>query len=391
MNRKIIFNSDSLIMGGAEKIALEYINLLSESRNEVLLLINEDNGKEKNILLDMIPKNIKYKYVIDKRIIEKLNYYKENKKENIFYKLMYNYFLIKRRQSYRKNIIKILKEENYDYLIDFYCKIPKEVIDDRAICWLHMTLKNISNKNKLKYRKKFLRCKNIVVLNEDMKEEFEKIFPESFKKVRKIYNFFDIDKIKKLSLEIDTLKKEEKLLIKNNFIVACCRLDRQKDIDTLIEAYEILKKKYKRNEKLYILGEGSEKERLEKKIRMLNLEKEIIFLGTKLNPYIWMKNAKLFIHSSFKEGFGMVIVEAMIVNGIVISTDCPVGPREILENGKSGILVEIQNKEQMAQKIMECLIDENLRKKLKNNSLYQVENFSKTKALIEVEKLFNNS
>ena len=104
-----------------------------------------------------------------------------------------------------------------------------------------------------------------------------------------------------------------------------------------------------------------------------------------------MKNAKLFIHSSFKEGFGMVIVEAMIVNGIVISTDCPVGPREILENGKSGILVEIQNKEQMAQKIMECLIDENLRKKLKNNSLYQVENFSKTKALIEVEKLFNNS
>ena len=63
--KKIIFYTDSLIMGGAEKIALDYVKMLNESKRfDITLLINEDNGEE-NILLDKIPKNVSYQFVVE--------------------------------------------------------------------------------------------------------------------------------------------------------------------------------------------------------------------------------------------------------------------------------------------------------------------------------------
>lgn len=389
--KRIIFNTDSLIMGGAEKLALQYVKELAKDY-EVYLLINEDNGEEGNVLIKDIPNSVRYSFVVDKGIMENLNKYRKLKKEkkyNFWYRLRYNYYLKRRRESYRKNIEKILKKENYDILIDFNCKIPKEIINDRTIIWLHLTLEGIKEKTKQIYEEKFSKAKKIIVINEMMKDEFISIFPKYKDKVENIYNFFDIENIREKASKVEELNTKERNLIQDKYIVSCCRLDRQKDVQTTIRAFKNLKDKYKIEEKFYIIGDGDERKELENLVKSLGIEKEIVFLGTQKNPYIWMKNAKMFIHSSHREGFGMVIVEAMITNGKVISSDCPVGPREILDNGNSGILVEVGNVKEMQEAIYKLLTDINFIKNIENiakkrSMIFSKElNYKKIKNIIE--------
>ena len=387
--KKILFCTDSLIMGGQEKISIDYLKMLSESNKyEIFLLINEDNGEKGNIFLDKIPKEIKYKFVIDKEIISRINKYRELKKKNLIYKVFYNYYLRKRKKSYNENIKKLISNIEYDYLIDFTCQLPIELCDNRVFSWIHVSL-NIWKKEKIKeLRKKILKINKLVVLNENMKKEGKRLlFVEN--KIEVIPNFFDIDEIKILSLDNSKLNDKEKELLKDDYFFACCRVDKQKDIDTLIESYKILKEKYNIKEKLYIAGVGDQKERLENLIKSYQLEKDIVFLGLQKNPYIWMKNARFFVHSSHYEGFGLVLVEALITNGMVISSDCPVGPREILENGKSGILFPVGDKEGLVEEIKKILIDKRMVEEYKKEARRRMEDFSKEKVRKRILEILN--
>lgn len=385
--KKIIFYTDSLIMGGAEKIALDYVKMLDETEEfDITLLINEDNGEE-NILLDKIPKNVSYQFVVEKEIMKKLNFYRRKKQKNFIYKIPYNYYLAKRREK-RKNIIDIISKMSYDYIIDFYNILPESIVDERVISWQHMTIKEYPNKNLNSFEKRLSRMKYLVVLNEEMKKEILDKFPKYKEKIKVIYNFFDIDEIKKFSLDDSKLNDKEKCLIKENYFFACCRIDKQKDIDTLVESYKILKEKYNIKEKLYIAGVGDQKERLENLVKSYQLEKDVVFLGLQKNPYIWMKNARFFVHSSHREGFGMVLVEALITNGMVISSDCPVGPKEILENGRSGILFPVGDKNKLVEEIQKILTDKKIIENYKNESRRRKKDFSKEKVQRQVIDLF---
>jgi len=199
----------------------------------------------------------------------------------------------------------------------------------------------------------------------------------------------NIDEIKKLSLDDSKLNDREKQLIKENYFFACCRIDKQKDIDTLVESYKILKEKCNIKEKLYIAGVGDQKERLENLVKSYKLEKNIVFLGLQKNPYVWMKNARFFVHSSYREGLPTVVIEGLITNGMVISSDCPTGPKEILEEGKSGILFPVGDKNKLAEEIMKVLNNENLVKNYKEKAKKRIEDFSKEKIKKIILNLLN--
>lgn len=125
--KRVLFYLDSLIMGGAEKIGVDYLNLLNEiDQYDIFLVINENNGERGNILIDRIPKNIKYQFIIKEKTMERLNYYKEKRKKNSFYKIMYTFYRKKKRFERRK-IKEVLKEQQYDILIDFQGRIPLEL------------------------------------------------------------------------------------------------------------------------------------------------------------------------------------------------------------------------------------------------------------------------
>ena len=386
--KKILFCTDSLIMGGQEKVSIDYLKMLSEnSEYEISLLINEDNGEEGNIFINDIPKKIKYKFVIEKEIISQINKYRELKKRNPIYKLLYNYYLSKRKKSYLENIKKIIKQEEYDYLIDFTCQLPIELCDIRVISWIHTDVNSWKEKRVKELGKKIGKIGKLIVLNESNKKDLKILFSNDENKIEKIYNPFDIEKIKEISLDKSLLTIREKELIEEKYYLACCRFDKLKDIDTLIESYKILKEKYSIEEKLYIIGDGEEKERLENLVKKYNLEKDIIFLGMQKNPYVWMKNAKFFVHSSFREGLPTVIIEALITNGVVISSDCPFGPREILGNNKYGVLFPVKDEESLSKEIIKILKIKEIYNKYKIHSKIRIKEFSKEKIEKEIFKI----
>lgn len=136
-------------------------------------------------------------------------------------------------------------------------------------------------------------------------------------------------------------------------ILGIGRLDPQKDFPTLIHAFAQVRRRYPA--KLIILGEGSQRNKLEQLINQLNLSSDVHIHGFVKNPYAYMSKSSLCVLSSAWEGFGNVIVEAMAVGTPVVSTDCTSGPAEILADGKYGKLVPVGDIEKMAEAIIETL------------------------------------
>ncbi len=136
-------------------------------------------------------------------------------------------------------------------------------------------------------------------------------------------------------------------------ILGVGRLALEKDFCALIKAFALVRKKY--NARLVILGEGEERPRLEALARELSVSDEVFMPGFVQNPYKYMKRAGVFVLSSQWEGFGNVLVEAMAVGTPVVSTDCPSGPAEILEDGRWGEIVPVGDVEALAEGIIRAL------------------------------------
>jgi len=140
-------------------------------------------------------------------------------------------------------------------------------------------------------------------------------------------------------------------------ILGVGRLHEAKDFQTLIRAFALVRKK--RVARLVILGEGEERPKLEALVRELGLEEEVALPGFVDNPFKYMKRAGVFVLSSQWEGFGNVLVEAMACGTPVVSTACPSGPEEILENGRWGRLVSVGDVDALAEAIILTLDDKN--------------------------------
>jgi glycosyltransferase involved in cell wall biosynthesis len=140
-------------------------------------------------------------------------------------------------------------------------------------------------------------------------------------------------------------------------ILAVGRLVKQKDFDTLIRAFGLVRKE--RPARLMVLGEGREREKLLALIKNLGLEQDVTLHGFVENPFKYIKHAAVFVLSSLWEGFGNVIVEAMALGTPVVATECPSGPSEILEEGKWGRLVPPGDVDALAQSIIDTLDDSN--------------------------------
>ncbi len=117
------------------------------------------------------------------------------------------------------------------------------------------------------------------------------------------------------------------------------RLTAAKDFGTLIRAFAELRKR--RAARLLILGEGEERAPLTALARELQVHEDVALPGFDDNPFRYMKRAGAFVLSSRWEGLGNALVEAMACGVPVVSTDCPNGPREILEGGRHGRLVPV--------------------------------------------------
>lgn len=137
-------------------------------------------------------------------------------------------------------------------------------------------------------------------------------------------------------------------------VLAAGRLRPQKDLETLLRAFAILRQE--RPARLVVLGEGPERGMLEALASELGFAADFALPGFVRNPFAYMARAQVFALSSRFEGLPGTLIQAMACGCSVVSTDCPSGPREILEGGRHGELVPVGDAKALAAAIERSLV-----------------------------------
>ncbi len=217
----------------------------------------------------------------------------------------------------------------------------------------------ISGYPKLNFLRKFfwkICSKNIYLItcpSIELKNQLKKL--EIFENEKIVVLYDSVINIKEVNNKKNTSLPED--IVKSNYFLAIGRLTKQKNFDLLIRAfYEF--NKINDSYKLFIIGEGEENKRIINKINELKLEKKIFLLGFKKNVYKYLKNSKAFILSSLWEEMGFVIIEAASCNTLIISSDCPNGPSEFLNNGDAGYLFNNNSVNDLVQNLRKFDRDE---------------------------------
>ncbi len=215
----------------------------------------------------------------------------------------------------------------------------------------------------------------IITISKDVQSIFYEKYGISKSKLETIYNGINIAKIKEMKKEI--YLEFEKIFNDDDILkfITMGRLIESKGHIYLIEAFSILKKVVP-NSKLIFIGDGPLKNELELLILNKNLNKDVIFLGYKENPFKYLEKSNIFVFSSLYEGLPMVLIEAMACGLPIISTNCETGPSEILDNGRYGFLVNVKDSEDLAEKMIILARNKKLIKNYKEISLKRADFFN---------------
>ena len=141
---------------------------------------------------------------------------------------------------------------------------------------------------------------------------------------------------------------------------------------------------------MVIIGTGEEKEKINRFIKANNLEQNIILLGYQKNVFKFLKNCKAFILSSLWEDPGFVLIEAMVSDCLVLSSNCPNGPKEIVEK-KNGVLFQSNSETDFINKYRYLINLSNIKKKeLRINAKRKIKNYSIFHHYQQFQKLLIN-
>lgn len=316
--KKILFLTNNMNGGGAEKVLLNILNALDKTQYNIDLLLVFNQG----VYLNDIPANINTNYIFDEKTDEAIN-------------------LIK----YKANELckKYIKDIFYDTVIAFLEGNATKILSysnscARKLAWIHIDLKerHYTSSSYLDLQEEidcYQKYDKIAFVSAATQQAFYNLFGYDFKeKSIVLYNPIDVSAIVHDSNKQQIEKKHEFV------ICASGRLTSQKGFDRLINAINrLVKNGY--NLKLNILGSGFRKDELYHMICNYKLNNHISLMGFCKNPYPIMKASDLFVCSSRTEGYCLVICEALSLEIPVVSTDCT-GVREALGNGDYGDIVE---------------------------------------------------
>jgi len=356
--KKIIFGITSLTLGGAERVLVDIVNELSDKYEITIFTIYSKGELEKQL-----NKNVKLVSVYNCSFSElsKIN------KRIIPIKI-----LLFKNRIYNKYI-----KGKYDIEIAFLegaitrifsCGSKKQ----KKIVWIHNDISKVFGKGLKSKLKKYIdksiykRFNKLIFVSNDNKNIFEELYKINNEK-QVIYNYKNRKKVLEKSNEEISEKFNEDCI---NFVTVV-RLVEQKAIDRLIEVHSKLIKE-ELNHKIYVIGDGPLKNKLEEKILKEKVQNTFILLGKRENPYPYIKKADYFCLLSYFEGYGMVLEEAKILNKYILITNT--AAREAIKDYDKGQVLE-NSKEAICEGI---------------KNLIQAKNIDKIQNLIE-EKEYDNT
>lgn len=337
--KKILFVVDENKMGGVSILLEDMLKMINLTDKKIDILVLHDSGdklKDLPCTVNVIY-GTKYFEVVDlpiKEIIKSKNIKNLVKKMILVFDMKTGLIKYKIKRE-RKKLLK----ENYDVEIAFKDGFTALFVGfgnaQKKIHWLHYDYK-LANPN-AKYDKLFkkilVKFDEIIAVSEGVMNDFNKVYSLQ-NKARVISNLINIKKIIDKS-KLKNIKKD-----KNLEIISVGRLHQMKGYDRFIDAISKLRdENLLKNVKFKIYGDGPERNNLSSKILDLNLSKVVTLMGVVENPYIYMKNADLFVLSSIYEPFGLVIIEALTLGTPVLATENS-ATNKLIKNNVDGIIVE---------------------------------------------------
>ena len=330
--------------GGVEKNFFIISNYLATKLDKVILITAENNLSKKI-------KNIEIVY-------PRSNFWRKKAR---FRKYIICVFLLIKILLKNRNILVLTFQANlYAILV---CKLFGIKIISRSNSspsgWSKNFIKNYIYKIGLNL------ADMIIVNSIEFKKEMKKKFS-----VRAIQIYNPLNK-----LEIIRLSKKKvgnifpKKVLK---IISVGRLVDQKSQITLLKAINKIKSLYEL--RVILIGRGVDYHKIKNYIKMKKLSKLVKVFYTS-NPFPYIKQADLFILSSKYEGLPNVLLESIALKKMVISSDCPTGPKEILLNGKAGLLFKVGNSTDLSKKIIFFIKNKTKCKKMLNTSIKKLDRF----------------
>ncbi|MFV9631150.1 MAG: glycosyltransferase family 4 protein [Methanosarcinales archaeon] len=226
----------------------------------------------------------------------------------------------------------------------------------------------------------------VIALTDDMKKEMQKICSRD---VSVIPNGIDLSSFEDLSRK----EARSRLQIKDDekVILFVGTLRPVKGIRYLIEAMRLIKDKNE-STKLFLVGDGEEREYLKNLVKGLILEECVRFIGKVPNEKVpeCMVASDVFVLPSLSEGFPVVILEAM-ASGLPIIATKVTGLLEIVKDGKNGILVESKSPDEIAEKVLLILGDDELRERISENNRKEAKRYSWDSAVDKLEEIYQKS
>lgn len=306
---KVVFVLPSLIAGGAERVTLSIIAGLDRDLFEPILVL----GRFKGALCQSIPPNIQVVQLNEERVsrcLPALLRTLEELRPDVVYATLGMEIPVGLARGFLNGKFRIISR-----LANTLSAFIEEVGRDSLT-----RSTSILAANRLAYEL----CDVCVCQADYMLQDACSVLEVDGKKLRRIYN------------PVVQQAEVEQMVRAKPYVVSVGNLHHRKGYDLLIKAWELLRPS---THQLIIIGEGKERSRLEKQISSAGLEMDVILQGFQSNPAAWVKGADFFVSSSRYEGLSNVILEALVLNTPVVATDCPSGVREVIEAGKSGILI----------------------------------------------------
>lgn len=368
-HRKVVFAITSLTIGGAERVLVDIAKEMQDIYDITIYTIYGNGTLEK----ELIGSNVSLKSLFKK---EQSEYGKFRQKFNI---LFFNLF---------KNIIYTIQiKDIYDVEIAFLEGPVTRMFANpsfaKKIAWLHSDISNFYETNNYRTIKiiqdniNYSKYDDIIFVSNELKESFEKFFPDNTSKKQVIYNYIDENRIKQKaqSYVAYEITEEEKSL------VTVARLVEQKALFRFLNVHKRLLDDGILH-RVYIVGDGPLKDELTKKAREMGLKATFRILGSRINPYPYIKKGDYFCLLSYSEGYGIVLDEAKILGKPIILTDS--AAREAAQNYSNSYILD-NNEEAIYKGLKKILTQGKIKKKKKKSEIsYSVLNSNKIYSIIRL-------
>lgn len=374
---KVLFRHRSMEMGGVEKVLLSMLNNLDRNKFDISLCLNLHQGE----LRDQIPTFIPYKTLAMGK-----EDFPKNPLLNRLYLMVRGFKLLVFRK-FPFIVDKFILKNDADIEIATGYTMFSDVLNSankksKKIGWFHSDITFPKLQPIVPQLLKQISQFDYFIFGSQQAKD---IFVETYPNIKLppnsvILNTIPIDEIKQKADE------SRPKIISNNLptFVAVGRLHSRKGHHKLLEAhYRLLKENIQHQ--ILVIGDGEERENLQKNIQHLGVEQSFRLLGTLTNPYPYIKNADFFIMPSESEGWPLIIAETLILQKPIIATNVG-GIPEMITHHKNGILTEY-NVEALYQAMKEAMTNDELIKNIKQNLLQSEEQFDNQKIFKSVERI----